>query len=219
MTWEQHHARGLWLDAATPLISKAGLAGQADTCRLTTGTIAELTRRLALGDEDAFLEFHRLYFDRIYRLVLLHCRGDETQARDAVQDVFCRVARHVRQFEDEEVFRCWLVALARSSARDAGRKRHRYLRMLMDYAQRWLPVAGQPLDDSERHSENLMIRCVNELEADDRALVEGKYFARLTTEELARQTGMTARAVESRLFRLRAELRRRFLAKLRKDPL
>jgi RNA polymerase sigma-70 factor (ECF subfamily) len=209
---------GLWLDAVSPLISKTGLPEQADACRAGGQGTADLTRLLALGDEDAFREFHRLYFDRLYRFVLLVCRGDETQARDALQDTFCRVARHVRRFEEEDVFWCWLVALARSSARDAGRKRHRYWKLLADYARRWLPVEGAHDEAPGHYIEEQMLGCVNELEADDRALVEGKYFTRLSTDELARRSGKTTRAVESRLFRLRAVLRTRFLDKLRKDP-
>jgi RNA polymerase sigma factor (sigma-70 family) len=218
MTWGRHHAAGLWLDAVSPLISKTGLADQADACRAGARDIAELTRRLASGDEDAYREFHRLYFDKLYRFVLVACRGDEAQARDALQDTFCRVARHVRPFEDREVFWCWLVALARSSARDAGRKRHRYWRLLADYARRWLPVESSHETDPGNPLEELMMGCVDELEDDDRALIEGKYFARFSTDELARQSGKSARAIESRLFRLRAVLRTRILAKLRKDP-
>lgn len=46
--------------------------------------------------------------------------------------------------EDEEVFWCWLVAVARSVARDAGRKRRRYLALLERYSRRWRALQPEP---------------------------------------------------------------------------
>jgi RNA polymerase sigma-70 factor (ECF subfamily) len=180
--------------------------------------IATLTRDLARGDDDAFREFHRLYFDRLFRLALVLCRGQEPEARDALQEVFCRVARYGRRFEREEVFWCWLVAVTRSAVLDAGRKRHRYWKLLTDYAQRWLPVQTLPDADHDHAIEALLVACLDELDSADRALVEGKYLSRRSTSELALETGLTERAVESRLFRLRQLLRKRLLLRLRKDP-
>ena len=181
--------------------------------------LVELTRGLVAGDDDAFREFHRCYFDRLYRLLLLLCRGEETEARDALQDTLCRVARHARRFDREDVFWCWLVALARSAVRDAGRKRHRYWKLLADYARRWLPVQVDPGPDHDQRLDTLLSACLDELEPADRALVEGRYLSRLSVGELARQSGFTGRAVESRLFRLRRLLRKRMLLRLREDPL
>ena len=170
------------------------------------------------GEEEAYREFHRDYFDRLYRLLLVLCRGQETEAREALQDTLCRVARTVRRFDDPEIFWCWLGVLARSAARDAGRKRRRYWRWLVDYAQRWLPVERSPADDHDQQLEALLLECLAELDPADRRLVEGKYFSRRSIGELARDTGLTERAMESRLFRLRGQLRESLLCKLRKDP-
>jgi RNA polymerase sigma factor (sigma-70 family) len=180
--------------------------------------IGALTGSLASGDDAAYREFHRRYFDRLYRLLLILTRGQETDAREALQDLLCRVARHARRFEHEEVFWCWLVRLARCAVLDAGRKRHRYWRLLTDYARRWLPLHSQPVPDQDYQLETLLIDCVNELDPTDRALVEGKYFSRRSTLELARETGLSPRAVESRLFRLRNRLRQQLLHRLRQDP-
>jgi RNA polymerase sigma factor (sigma-70 family) len=218
MPWEtQDTAAPLIQSVMEPLPEGAspaphGIVGQElDLVALTCG--------LAAGDDDAFREFHRHYFDRLYRLLLLLCRGAETEARDALQDTLCRVARHARRFDREDVFWCWLVALARSAVRDAGRKRHRYWKLLTEYARRWLPVHVDPDPDHDRQLDTLLSACLDELDPADRALVEGKYLSRLSVGELARQTGLTERAVESRLFRLRRQLRKQMLLRLREDPL
>jgi DNA-directed RNA polymerase specialized sigma24 family protein len=95
-----------------------------------TSDIAVLTRRLAAQDELAFREFHRVYFDRLYRFHLLVARGREQEARDALQETLLRVIRYARVFESEEAFWDWLKVLARSAARDAGRKQQRYIALL-----------------------------------------------------------------------------------------
>ena len=218
MPWEQHRAGALWIENLSDPLPEERSAARADAGNRPAGEgIAVLTRGLALGDDDAFREFHGRYFDRLYRLLLVLCRGQEAEAREALQETLCRVARYARRFEHEDVFWCWLVALARSAVRDAGRKRHRYWKLLTAYARRWLPVEDQPIPDCDRELEEALLACVNELEPADRALIEGKYFSGRSTVELARETGLTARAVESRLFRLRALLRKRMLIRLRQD--
>ncbi|MCL4177615.1 MAG: sigma-70 family RNA polymerase sigma factor [Verrucomicrobia bacterium] len=220
MPWEPNEGAVHWTDlvSETPL-DRRSVARVGSAVAPTDASIGALTRRLARGEEEAYREFHRDYFDRLYRLLLVLCRGQETEAREALQDTLCRVARHVRRFDDPEIFWCWLGVLARSAARDAGRKRRRYWRLLVDYAQRWLPVERSPADDHDQQLEALLLECLAELDPTDRRLVEGKYFSRRSIGELARDTGLTERAMESRLFRVRGQLRECLLFKLRKDPL
>jgi len=54
-----------------------------------------------------------------------------------------------------------------------------------------------------------------ELDDPERALIEGKYLRGATVIELAGQTGLTEKAVESRLLRLRRQLAEAVLKKLR----
>jgi hypothetical protein len=52
-----------------------------------------LTRQMAAGEEEAFRRFHQLYFDRLYHFLLAVARGEEHEARDALQDTFVRAWR------------------------------------------------------------------------------------------------------------------------------
>ncbi|HVY68617.1 MAG TPA: hypothetical protein VHH73_01740, partial [Verrucomicrobiae bacterium] len=69
--------------------------------------ITALTRRLAAGEEAAFREFHAQYFDRLYQFLIVVARGQEHEAREALQETLIRVARYARPFADEEAFWCW----------------------------------------------------------------------------------------------------------------
>ena len=178
--------------------------------------IATLTAALAQGDEDAFRAFHELYFDRLFRYHLVLARGNEDAASEALQETFLRVARHARRFDSEEVFWCWLTVLCRSAAADGGRKRKRYWRLLTDYAWSFLTVAPAvaPTDETEERLHEIVLQSLDELDAGERSLVEGKYFRRASMKELAEETGLSERAVESRLLRARRALRQKILRKL-----
>ena len=175
--------------------------------------IAALTAGIRAGGEDAFREFHQLYFDRLYQFLLIIARGNEDEARDALQETLLRVIRYARKFESEDAFWNWLKVVARSAARDAGRKQHRYLNLLQKFAlhsETQAPVA------IESHSlRDLLEEGLEELPAIERKLIEAKYLQGASVRELAADSGQTEKAVESQLLRLRQRVREFILKKLR----
>jgi RNA polymerase sigma factor (sigma-70 family) len=179
----------------------------------TTSAIAALTRRLAAGDEEAFRQFQTLYFGRLYRFLLVVARGDETQAREALQETLVRVARHAKCFEDKEVFWGWLSAIGRNAARDAGRKHTRYLSLLERFTLR--SQAETPPHPPENAMSIALEESVSQLQVDERVLIEGKYLEGQTVRDLSIQTGLSEKAVESKLLRLRRQLRETILTKLK----
>lgn len=178
---------------------------------------ATLTHRLATGEEEAFREFHALYFDRLHQFLLVVARGQEHEAREALQETLLRVARGARVFDDEKTFWCWLKAVARNAARDAGRKRTRYSKLLQTFAHFTRPALPTGPDADDDRLTAVIDECLAELAPEDRALLQGKYLAGATVNELSTREGLTPKAVESRLSRLRGELRERVLVKLRQS--
>jgi RNA polymerase sigma-70 factor, ECF subfamily len=178
--------------------------------------IVSLTRRLAAGDEAAFREFHALYFDRLYHFLLVVTRGQEHAAQDALQETLLRVVRHAREFANEEVFWGWLKAIARNAARDGGRKQRRYFALLEKFAfYRNGNVSPAQAAAEDGRLRSLIDEGLAELERADRQLVEGKYLRGSTVLELAAELGLTEKAVESRLLRVRRQLGERLMEKLR----
>jgi RNA polymerase sigma-70 factor, ECF subfamily len=204
----------------TPTLSQASLIKTRNTHRAnapgaTSAGVGELTRRLTAHNEEAFREFHARYFDRLYQFLLVVARGQEDEAQEALQETLLRVARHARVFDEEEAFWCWLKAVARNAARDGGRKQQRYLTLLGRFALRWGMAEPQPNDTTELRLQTMLNETLNELSPDERTLVEGKYLDGVATKELSSSTGLTEKAVESRLLRLRRRLRERLLQKLK----
>lgn len=161
---------------------------------------------MAQGNERAFAQFFDGYFNRLLRYLLAIHRGDDASAKDALQDTLARVAKHVRCFEEEKAFWDWLTVLARSAARDLGRKQNRYRSLLarfFDHPER----DPSPDDDSEQRLNAALDNALLSLPVDDRRLLERKYFAGSTVRELAREQHATEKAIESRLLRARRQLR------------
>jgi RNA polymerase sigma-70 factor, ECF subfamily len=177
--------------------------------------IARLTRRLAAGDEEAFREFHARYFDRLYQFLLAVTGGQEHEAQEALQQTLLRVARYAREHASEEVFWSWLKAVARSTARDAGRKQRRYAALLEKFARLWRDGTSERNSGEEEWLRAVVEESLGELAEEDRKLIEEKYLDGATVKELCAGAGLTEKAVESRLFRLRRELRERMLRNLK----
>ncbi len=188
--------------------------GNATTPNTETSRVADLTHRLAAGDDSAYREFHAEYFDPLYRFLLVVTRGQEDEAKDALQQTLLRVVRYIRVFESEEVFWSWLKALARSAARDAGRKQRRYSSVLERFALRFGPVPQIQTPSEENRLGEALEASLHELDPEDRRLIEAKYIDGSTMKELCAHNGGTEKAVESRLRRLRHLLRDRVLKQL-----
>ena len=162
---------------------------------------------MARGDEAAWRTFHREYFMRLHRYQIVLQRGDEDSAADLVQQTCLRVVRHVRRFDSETVFWSWLTCLARCAAVDEGRKRKRRLALFEKFVH-WQEMKRGGDGDQANVEIERVNRCLQEMDPGERALLEGKYFDRRSYAELAEESGLSAKAVESRLARLRTKLRR-----------
>ena len=198
--------------AAGFLVSDPADSGSPEAVRL-------LTAGLARGDEAAWRQFHRDYFDRLFRYLLVVLRGDEEAARDALQQTLIRVDRHVRRFESETVFWSWLCVLARSAAREGARHRNRYATLLASYAREWFGSVEPESGDADRALTGFLEEVLDQLPPDERALLTAKYDGRQTVADLASELGSTPKAVESRLARIRARLRTELLKRLRHEDL
>ena len=170
--------------------------------------LGRLTRDMKKMREDAWTEFHHRYFARMFAYAIALHHGDRAAAEDSVQSAFLRVVRNIRKFEDEDAFWSWLTLLLRCSAADQGRKSSARQRLLETLREEIQVVAGdQP--EGERSRLVLLEEAMNELDEDDRSLLQHKYLEGETTEVIARRLSKSSKAVECRLRRLRNKLRKR----------
>lgn len=87
----------------------------------------ELLRRLAAGDDDAFLEFYRRHQGGLYRYAMHMC-GNPQSAADVVQDTFLTLIRHTGKYdEDKGTPAAFLFGIARNHLRKLREKEGRYV--------------------------------------------------------------------------------------------
>ena len=165
----------------------------------------------------AYRIFYDAYFSRLSRYLLVVTSGNEDAMREALQETFRRVVKHIRVFTDEPTFWSWLTVLARSSLADEGRKRRRYLAFLDRFTRHTAIVAAPAIDEGEAQLGERLKRHVAFLPADERELIEWKYFERQSVREIAARLQATEKTVESRLGRIRGKLKEAVLAELKDE--
>jgi len=171
-----------------------------------------LTARMAAGEEEAFNLFHDSYFDRLFRYLIVLCRGDEDLSRDLLQVTMVKVVRSIRLFSDEAEFWNWLAAIARNSFLDCVRKAKRRLQFepILETSN---ATAGENEEDTLLAT--TLEKALGELPNEERTLIESFYFESGSYSSLAVQQNISPKAVESRLGRVRQKLRQAILKYLR----
>lgn len=116
------------------------------------------------------------------------------------------------------MFLGWLCVVARTALSDCRRRRLSFWSLLQrrhadpsDAVE--TSESAEPADD---HLQLALDTALAQLTATDRSLLERKYFSGTDVRTLAVQLGVTPKAVESRLTRARAELRRLLVTALKR---
>jgi RNA polymerase sigma-70 factor (ECF subfamily) len=166
------------------------------------------TRLLAEGDEAAWRWFHHHYYLPLLRYAAHSC-GNPSAAADILQQAYLRIARHAKPFTTESDFWNWLCCLVRCAALDHIRHRSRRSALMEKFAHwraarsatdaTWHPATNSPAA--------LADEALASLPPEDAAMLRRKYCDGSSTDELAAALGISAKAVEHRLARLRHDLR------------
>lgn len=160
--------------------------------------VSRMSARLVRADEHAWQWLHEHYFQILYSAAL--GRGARNgDAADLVQRTYLRVLRHAKRLPSDADLRSWLCCLLRCEAIDAARAGQRRS-LLHEKLQHRQEFAAPPTTESVEI-------LLQDLEPDDRELITRHYLHGWSQRELAAQFGTTAKAIESKLGRLRKQLR------------
>lgn len=164
------------------------------------------------GDREAFRRLYELHKDRVYSIAL-HFSGNESSARDIVQQVFLKLFTRIGEFRSESIFSTWLHRITVNACLDEHRKQRRFISID--------DQGGEEEGDENQFIESrvtietdysmiersaLVRRAVGRLKPKLRIAILLKYFEDLSYREMAEALGCSEGTVASRLNRGHREL-------------
>jgi RNA polymerase sigma-70 factor, ECF subfamily len=174
-----------------------------------------LVARAQAGELDAFEELIRRHTSSVYR-TLMAILGNPEESQDAMQDALLSAFRHIKGFQGRSKFSTWLVSIARNTALQRLRDR-KDTESLDDGMERegeeFRPRQVRAWQDdpealhSKAESRKLVEKSILGLPSKYRIVVMLRDIEQLSTEEVARQLGLTVPALKARLLRGRLMLR------------
>ena len=81
-----------------------------------------IAKRLLRGDQRAFKALFDGYFPKLYRFALVRLDGDEDEARDVVQETFCKAFERLDSYRGEASLYGWMCQICRNAIIDRGRR-------------------------------------------------------------------------------------------------
>jgi RNA polymerase sigma-70 factor (ECF subfamily) len=172
-----------------------------------------LTTGMVRGDEPSYRAFYDQYFPRLFGYLLVLTNGNTEHAEEFLQQTLIKVAAKVKVFEEEQQFWGWLAKIAKNVAFDNHRQRKRYLSFLERFST-WRSESAVA-SKHEGEFDFAMAEAIATLDSESMDLLKLRYEEGLPVKEIAALLSSTEKAVESRLARLRAELKRRTLETLK----
>ncbi|WP_296718411.1 sigma-70 family RNA polymerase sigma factor [Erythrobacter sp.] len=167
--------------------------------------------RGALADEAqaarALVERHR---EAIYRLART-ATGDAEEAFDITQDTFIAAFGALSRYDPARPFRGWIAAIALNKCRDRARRRavRRFLGLPMpDNAAEWIADDAPSPEAQAASREELATtaRAIAELPSALKDVLILRTIEGMSQQETADSLGISAKAVETRLYRARQKL-------------
>jgi RNA polymerase sigma factor (sigma-70 family) len=167
------------------------------------GSAWEGVRSSRMAESETFARQLELQIDRAYRMAGL-ILGNSAEAEDVVGDAIERAWARRAQLHDPERLQAWLDRIVVNACRDRIRRRAR-VRMLQ-LAATADPV-GEPDAFGALFKRDELLRLVDTLPPDERAVIVLHYWADLTLEAVAGRLGWRTGTVKSRLHRALEQLR------------
>lgn len=168
----------------------------------------EIVKMLRQRDE-AGMEALVRHSGPLLRYMIAPILPDLRDREECLSEITMRIWDRIDQFDPQKgSWNGWLTAVARNTALNHRRKglRHGETETISEDMPSPEPTPEESVLRRERREE--VRRALDRLTAEDRLLFYRKYYYLQSTAQIASELGMTERAVEGRLYRLKKRLRR-----------
>lgn len=164
--------------------------------------------RLLLEKNEQGMDALLLHYGPLMRYIIAPILQNPQDREDCLSEVSMRVWEKIGQFDGEKgSFRAWLTAITRNTA--------------LNHARRASGSSAEELSEStpspelspeeallKKERQEALKSALNRLSYKDRLLFYRKYYYRQSTAQIAAELGMTERAVEGKLYRVKKQLRK-----------
>lgn len=163
--------------------------------------------------EDAAFEEIMVLTERRVAQIAWRILGDAEEVKDALQETFLRLFRHLPRYDETRDLMGWLTRIAVNASLDVQRRRRRNIFRPLEAAGEIADPALAADDDLIRRSDvALLRRAIDALPPKERLAVLLRDVEGLSTNEVAAALSSSAATVRVQLSRARLKIRRLFEA-------
>lgn len=164
--------------------------------------------RLLLEKNEQGMDALLLHYGPLMRYIIAPILQNPQDREDCLSEVSMRVWEKIEQFDGEKgSFHAWLTAITRNTA--------------LNHARKASGSSAEELSEStpspelspeetllKKERQEALKTALSRLSYKDRLLFYRKYYYRQSTAQIAAELGMTERAVEGKLYRVKKQLRK-----------
>ena len=158
------------------------------------------------SDNACLEELYRRYHQKVYQYCFTITKNKE-HASDLSQDTFERVVGNLSRLKNSDTFISWLFHIARNLCLDHLKKQSKQKAEKLEEV---FELADEIIDmeevEAREHQLALMEILINELNQEDRAMLQLKYVDRVKIKDIQQQFALSESAIKMRLARARKKV-------------
>lgn len=166
----------------------------------------EIIKLIRQKDQRGMDELLR-HYGPLMRYIIAPILSDPREQEECLHDAAMRVWEQVSRYDSNRgSWRAWLSVLTRNTALNRARKTEDHQELTPDIP---APDSNPETIFLQNERREQLKRAILDLPREEQALFYRKYYYLQSTAQIAAELGMTERAVEGRLYRLKKQLRKR----------
>jgi len=183
----------------------------ADQAPVNRSVWADVTRRIAEGDRQAFATYYETFFETMFRTVRKTSGRDEQTCLDIVHDAMLKAIRGMKPLDSYSHLAAWSTAVAKSVTYDWLRKRLRQTKLESTGAfdKNVANQSDKTIELAEMDAARLLWveQQLRELPHELQAMISLKYRMGWTLKQIAVRFGIKTGAVDGKIRRAIADLK------------
>lgn len=159
-----------------------------------------LMEKLKAGDSSAFGHLYDRYSVKLFRYILRLLNGNHMKAEDFLQDVFLRIIEHSNSFQEYQIFKTWIYAIATNLCRNEWRNTENRNKLMEKHIP-W-ETANKLHEDKVEINEfkTQLNKKIAQMDTQTREIIILRYYQEMSVKEIAEIISIPDGTVKSKLF-------------------